>query len=146
MSGRKPQQGYGQGHGHAQRQHHAPQHTGPEFTAFVRDFPFGTSDADLFALFAPIKVGVVDFCIRISLLLNAFRSREYLRSCVASFDAVAPCDDCRCQVIRGNIVRDPQTKQQKGYAFAHFATDADMQKAITIANGHVCRLLAHLTA
>ena len=39
--------------------------------------------------------------------------------------------------MKGNIVRDPQTKQQKGYAFAHFATEADMHAAIAVANGKV---------
>ena len=43
-------------------------------------------------------------------------------------------------MTRGNIVKDPQTKQAKGYAFAHFGSEADMYKAIAIANGKVGRL------
>jgi hypothetical protein len=44
------------------------------------------------------------------------------------------------QAKRGNVVRDTASGVSKNYGFVHFASEADLQKAIALANGKVCGL------
>ena len=42
------------------------------------------------------------------------------------------------QVLRCNVMRDPQTKASKGFGFVHFTNEADMKTAVATFHDKVC--------